>query len=203
MSISNWISALCLFVISAQSLSAVPETAGTPPISVIESNARKLRCENSRAQYIALTCERKVVAMPTSATSLNIPHYYSTKILWEGDLLKFAQELHSNQPKDLQASTSAAIQSCMSGCTRVKQCQDQVFEYFGISSSFLLKLSTFFSENNKDSRRNESLAAALGESLYKSDAGELINRHTDIKVCGELKAEAKKDQCDLSATAQK
>ena len=118
-------------------------------------------------------------------------------------MLKFAQELHSNQPTDLQASTSAAIQSCLSSCLHIKQCQDQVVEYFGISSSFLLKMSNFFSENNKDSRRNKSLAAALGESLYKSDAGELINRHTDIKVCGELKAEVKKDQCDLSATAQK
>jgi hypothetical protein len=175
----------------------MPEAAGTQTASAVENNTRKLRCENSRAQYMALTCERKVTAMPTSATSLDIPQHYSTRPTWEGSLLKFAQELYSDQPKNLQASASTALQS------HAKLCQDQVFEYFGLSSSFFSKLASFLSEKKKDSRRNESLATALGENLYRSDAGELINRHIDVKVCSELKAEAKKDQCDLSATSQK
>ncbi len=202
-SVAKLILATCLFVNSAFNLSAAPETARTQAVSVVENNARKFRCENSRAQYAALTCERKADAMPTSAASLDIPPYYSTSLLWKASLLKFAQELHSDQPKDLQTSTSTAIQSCLDRCARVKQCQDQVHEYFGMSSSFFSKLSSFLSEKKKDSRRNESLATALGENLYRSDAGELINRHTDIKICGRLKAEAKKDQCDLSAASKK
>jgi hypothetical protein len=192
-----------LFGIFAPSLSAAPETAGTQAVSVTKNSTRKLLCESSRAQYVALTCERKVAAMPTSSTSLDIPRHYSTKVVWEGNLLRFAQELYGDEPKDLQASASTVLQSCMSRCSYAKLCQDEVFEHFEISSGFLSKLSMFLSERSRDSRRNDSLAAALGESLYKSDAGELINRHTDIKICGELKAEAKKDQCDLSATAKK
>ena len=200
---ASWITGVCLLMNAAPSLSAAPETAGTRAVSVVENNARKFRCENSRAQYAALTCERKADTMPTSAASLDIPPYYSTSLLWEASLLKFAQELHSDQPKDLQTSTSTAIQSCLDRCARVKQCQDQVLEYFGMSSSFFSKLSSFLSEKKKDSRRDESLATAMGENLYRSDAGELINRHMGIKICGQLKAEAKKDQCDLSAAAKK
>lgn len=202
-SVAKLILATSLFVNSAYSLSAAPETAGAQAASAIENNTRKLRCENSRAQYMASTCERKVTAMPTSVASLDIPLHYSTRPAWEGNLLKFAQELYSDQPKDLQASASTALQSCMSRCSHAKLCQDEVFEYFGISSGFLSKLSIFLGNRSRDPRRNESLATALGENLYRSDAGELINRHTDIKICGELKAEAKKDQCDLSATAKK
>lgn len=198
-----WITAMCLLMSAVPSLSATPEPAGTQAVSAVGNNAGKLRCENSRAQFAALTCERKADAMPTSTASLDIPYYYSTSLLWQDSLLNFAQELYSDQPKDLRSSTSTAIQSCLDRCARVKQCQDQLIEYFGLSTSFFSGLSSFLSEKKKDSRRNESLATALGESLYKSDAGELINRHTDIKICGELKARAKKDQCDLSAGPKK
>jgi hypothetical protein len=202
-SISSLIATTFLVINCVQSLSAAPDASTIQTIPPTENDVKKLQCETLRNRYTASTCERKATSAPTSASDLEIPYYYSTALIWEASLLKFAQELHSNQPKDLQASTSSAIQSCLSGCARAKQCQDQVFEYFGMSSSFFSRLASFFNDKKKGSRRNESLAAALGENLYKSDAGELINRYTDIKICGELKAEAKKDQCDLLATAQK
>lgn len=166
-----------------------------------ENSARQLSCVNVRAKYAALTCEQKATSMPTKVEHLDIPHYHRFSIYYGLELLAFAQDLYNNQPKDLQASASNALQACMSSCPRFDQsCQRDLSEYFGVTNSFHTKLGSFLSEKKRDPRRNQSLVIALGEDLYNSAAGELINRHTDIKICGELKAEAKKDQCDLSAT---
>lgn len=182
----------------SQSLSKI---VGKNSLVTAENDARPSSCANVRAKYAALTCELKATFMPTTVAHLEIPHYHRSSLYYGVNLLAFAQDLYNNQPKDLQASTSNALQACLSSCPRVDQsCQRDLSEYFGVSKNFYSKFDFLLSEKKRDPRRNESLAIALGEDLYNSAAGELINRHTDIKVCAQLKEEAKENQCDLTPT---
>lgn len=182
--------------------SAAQKALITQAVAKTENESRELQCSNSRVRFAELTCERKSTAMPVSIDYLEIPSYYSTSLLWQDILLKYSQTLYSDMPKDLRTSAAVVLRECIAACSRGKQCENEVLEYFGVQKSFFSWWKGSSKINNKNSRRNTSLAAALGESLYLSEAGSLINRHTDIKVCTQLKEEAKQNQCDLSPTRQ-
>ena len=189
----------CLLGERASGQSSAPKMQSVQAAATTENASGDLQCENSRIRFAELTCEQKSTLTPESIGYLDIPAYYSTSLLWQDILLTYSQTLYSNQPKDLRASASTALRECIAGCLRAQQCENQVLEYFGMRTSFFSWLNGFSRIDNKNSRRNNKLAAALGESLYKSDAGSLINRHTDIKACMQLKEEAKQNQCNLSS----
>jgi hypothetical protein len=161
------------------------------------SNATKLLCDGLRTQFAALICDRKAELMPTIVADLEIPQTYSTSLIWEEHLLKFAQELFDDPPKDIRKRASGVLRASVAACAKVKQCENQALEYFGLGEKSSLKLSNPSNANRGYSARNESLASTLGEQLYESDAGALISRFTLKKNCAKLKAEAKQDQCDL------
>jgi hypothetical protein len=166
------------------------------------TSTTKASCEGLRAQFATLLCDREVELMPITATDLEIPQTYSTSLIWEVHLLKFAQELFDDPPKDIRKRASEVLRASIVACAKVKQCESQALEYFGVGEKSSLKLPDFSHAKRRRSARNESLVSALGEQLYESDAGALISRFVVKKNCAKLKAEAKQNQCDLTSAGR-
>lgn len=181
-------------------LYAATDTANDLAMSTTENHERQRRCKINRTQSSALTCERKATRIPAIAEDLNIHHHYHTGWLWRDVLLKYSQELYTNptkSPNNFDASLFAAVNAALKRCAYTRICENQVLGYFGISNNFASKIHYFFTTNENSGSLNKSLAMALGDSMYYSDSGALINRYTDIKVCEQLKTEAGQDQCHL------
>jgi hypothetical protein len=195
---ATWLLAFISLNLETPNLSAATDTNGNESISTVNNREQQSHCEKVRAQFTALTCERKATRMPTIVEDLNIHRHYHTWWLWSDVLLKYSQELYNSQPKDLVASSLAVLREAVERCAHTVVCEDQVLGYFGASKKFSSRLHYFFSSNENNGALNKQLASSLGNEMYYSDVGALINRYTDIKVCEQLKLDAKQDQCDLS-----
>jgi hypothetical protein len=162
-----------------------------------QQGAPQLQCSSSLAKFAALSCDGKLDVIPTEIAYLDIPQFYSTSLIWEERILKFAQELADKPTKDIRARAAEILRESVIACKGVKQCENHALEYFGVGEKSTLRFQGSFNSQQVHKGRNESLAIALGERLYESDAGILINRLTGVKDCAKLRAEAKRDGCDL------
>lgn len=198
----NSVLAMCLLFSYALNLSAQTTPTRAEAHLKNQQGAPQLQCSSLLAQFAALSCEGKVDVIPTEISSLDIPQFYSTSLIWEERILKFAQELSDKPLKDIRARATEVLRESIIACNGVKQCENQALEYFGVGEKSHLRLQGHLNSRRVHKGRNEPLAATLGQHLYESDAGILINRFTGLRDCAKLRVEAKRDSCDLSQTAR-
>jgi hypothetical protein len=198
----NWLLAMCALFFYTLNLSAQTSATKTDTQPKNQEGVSQSQCSGTLAQFAALSCEGKLEVTNTDVARLDIPQIYSTSLIWEERILKFAQELADKPTNDIRARASEVLRESVIACKRVKQCENQVLEYFGVGERSPLRFQSSFNSRPVHKGRNEALAIALGEQLYESDAGILINRFTGVKGCAKLRVDAKRDGCDLPQVAR-
>jgi hypothetical protein len=197
-----WILTMCALFFYALNLSAQTSVTKADTQPKIQEGVSQLQCSSTLAQFSTLACEGKAEVTPTDVARLDIPQIYSTSLIWEEQILKFAQELDDMPTKNIRARAAEVLRESVIACKRVKQCENQALEYFGVGEKSPLRFQGPFNSRQVHKGRNEALAIALGEQLYESDAGILINRFTGVKGCAKLRVDAKRDGCDLPQVAR-
>lgn len=191
-------------VFHVANLYAQPKNQITQVDQIFQNGKRQPSCVDHRKQFSILFCERGVsmtLAEPFQVSDIDIPKNYGTSLIWEEQILKFSQELYKDPPKDLRKRASEVLRASIVSCAKSTQCENELLEYFGVSNKLGLRFPDLARTNVTPSERNESLASALGERLYSSDAGILIRKFIYVKECIKLKSDAKQIGCELNIRA--
>jgi hypothetical protein len=154
-------------------------------------------CASTLKSYEKFACSRKEARPPTHSSDLALFDSYPMSIFWAPQLVKLTQELYEAPPKNLKDRVTEVMEKSTASCPQnvLVSCQKQALLFFGVEKSRVRNAILYLTGKKKYRPRNETLAAALGESFYEADIGELISRYIDIKTCEQLKADAKVSQC--------